>query len=195
MTTMEHGQGAMGPTPTLRDLLPQHLPHLERYVRSQLHRTLRDAESATDLVNSVCGDLLEQDIPFEYRGDAQFLTWLHTVVVNKIRQRLRFLGAGKRDHRRLAVFDPGDGTVQFEQVDPRTPSQDAVVHEDLGLLDRSISMLPEHYRELVVRVHLRGESHRRVAEELGRSEGATRTMMMRALAKLAGIMDRLQQGD
>lgn len=193
MTTAEHGPGQAGQARTLRELLPQHLPQLERFIRTQLHRTLRDAESASDLVNSVCGDLLAEDIRFEYRGDAQFLTWLHTVVTNKIRQRLRFLGAGKRDYRRLAVHDGVDDVEPLEGVDLRTPSQDAVVKEDLGLLDLSLSLLPEHYRELVVRVHLRGEPHRAVASEMGRSEGATRTMLVRALAKLAGIMDRLRQ--
>lgn len=179
------------PAPTLRELLPRHLPQLESYVRRHMSQTLRDRESATDLVNSVCGDLLASGVEFVYRGEPQLQAWLRTVVANKVCERLRYFGAGKR---RSGAGEPGPVDEEPAAVDARTPSQDAMLHEDLSLLDRGLATLPEHYRELIVRVHLHGEPHAQVAADRGQSVAATRNMLTRALVKLAGAMDRLQGG-
>jgi len=184
--------GGGGTSPTLRELLPQYLSQLEGYVRENLGRTLRDRESASDLVDSVCGDLLAENIAFEYRGKGEFQSWLRSVVVNKIRGRLRFVRAKKRGHDRQVVAD--DSRVEAAHVDLASPSQDAMLREDLGLLDRALARLPEHYRDLIVRLHLRGEPRERVAAALGSTVDATRNMLTRAMVKLAGELDRLQRG-
>ena len=182
--------GGGGTSPTLRELLPRCLPQIEGYVRTHLGRTLRDRESASDLVDSVCGDLLAENIAFEYRGEGEFQSWLRSVVVNKIRGRLRFVRAKKRGHDREVVAD--DSRVEAAHVDLASPSHDAMMREDLGLLDRALARLPEHYRDLIVRVHLRGEPRESVVASLESTADAMRGMLTRAMVKLAGELDRLQ---
>lgn len=178
--------------PTLRDLLPRHLPRIEDHVRRHLHRSLRDRESASDLVASVCGDLLAEGVTFEYRDEAQFGNWLHVVVLNKIRNRLRFHGASKRN--RSLEIDVSASQFEAAQVAPGSPSQLAILREDLSRLDEALAQLSTRHRDVIVRTHLRGESHAQVAAALGRTEEATRALLTRALVKLATALDRQQGG-
>jgi len=177
--------------PTLRDLLPRHLPQLENHVRSLLGRTLRGQESAVDVVDSVCGDLLAEGVEFEYRGEGEFQAWLRAVVANKIRSRLRFVRAKKRGHDRQVVAT--DSQVDGACVDLTSPEHHAMLREDLGLLDNALARLPQHYRELIVRRHLMGEPHQQAALAVGSTVQGARNMLTRAMAKLAGELDRLQR--
>lgn len=181
---------ASAATPTLCDLLPRHLPQIENYVRRHMGRTLRDHESATDLVASVCGDLLAEGGAFEYRGEAQFHGWLRAAVINKIRYRLRSFRAKKR----CPGHTQGDGYIAEVPAGGNSPLHGAMLRENLVLLDRALERMPDHYREVIVRIRLRGESRTQVAADLGRTLAATANLLTRALVKLAAEMDRLQQG-
>ena len=151
--------------PTLRELLTRHLPSLEEFVSCQFHRTLRDHESVADVVGSVCGDLLAEGVPFEYRGEAEFHGWLRAVVVNKIRGRLRFRSAKKR---------------RRDNVEPATPSE----VEGLVVLFALVRIHPVEIDAIVLRmgeilddvtsVSLRALGGRREDEEIGAAgmEGA-----------------------
>jgi RNA polymerase sigma factor (sigma-70 family) len=178
--------------PTLRELLPQHLPQIENCVRRNLTRALRDRESASDLVDSVCVDLLADGVPFEYRSEGQFQSWLRMVVINKIKGRLRVLGAQKR--REAAPTAASASQLEAAQIDRGSPLQQAELHEEMSLLDRALARLPAHYRDVIVRTHLRGERSEQVAAALGRTVQATRSLLTRALVRLAGELDRLQNG-
>jgi RNA polymerase sigma-70 factor (ECF subfamily) len=177
--------------PTLRELLPHHLPQLEGHVRGLLGRTLRNHESVVDVVDSVCGDLLAEGVEFEYRGEGEFQAWLRTVVANKIRGRLRFVRAKKRGHDRQV--EATDSQVDGACVDLTSPAHHAMLHEDLGLLDAALARLPQHYRELIVRRHLMGEPHEQAAIAVGSTVQGARNMLTRAMVKLAGELDRLQR--
>lgn len=180
--------GMDGSAVELRELLTRHLPQLEAMVRQSFGRTLRTQESAADLLHSVCGDLLHRDVPFEYRGEQQFLNWLRSVVTNKIRARLRAAGTQKRDVSRRVEAQPSE-LAAFAICDG-SPERDAALHEDLGRLDAALAKLPEHYREVIVRTRLLGESQATVAAAMGRTVASTRNLLSRALVTLARIMDR-----
>lgn len=173
--------------PVLRDLLPRHLPELRAMVQAHMHAVLRDRESASDLVDSICTDLLAEHVPFEYRGEGAFRAWLRVVVVNKIRRRLRaILGRGVR----VGAID-----ATPEPVDPAaSPSQAVALQEEVGLLRQALAELPQHYRELLERAHLRGQSRTEIAAAIGATEASVANMLVRARVKLAGVLDRLVGG-
>ena len=58
-------------------LLERHLPALRVYVRLQAGDFLREQESSSDIVQSVCRELLQDLDAFEYRGEGQFRAWLY----------------------------------------------------------------------------------------------------------------------
>ncbi len=69
-----------------------------------------------------------------------------------------------------------------------------MLREDLDLLDRALGNLEQKHREIIVRTHLRGEPHARIAADMGCTVRATTCLLNRALVKLAGELDRLQGG-
>ena len=180
------------PSPGLRELLPAALPRIEQFVRQHLTQSLRDREAASDLVHSVCGDLLSEGVQFEYRGEEQFHDWLRTVVAHKIVAKVRFYRASKRGAGH--VVQASATALDESPGRDGTPSQSALLGEHLGLLDRALGSLPAHYREVIVRRHLRGESHAAIASSLGMSVAAVKNLVARAKAKLAGVMERAVRG-
>jgi len=104
---------------------------------------------------------------------------------------------GRRElqrHVEQQLSRPADERFEAAHADQASPSHDAILREDLGLLDRALARLPKHYRDLIVRVHLCGEPRERVAAASGSSVDAMRNMLTRAMVKLAGELDRLQRG-
>lgn len=172
----------------LRRLLVEERPRLEQLVRARMPKILLDRESATDLAQSICGELLETGVAFEYRGRAQFYAWLDIVVSNKVRQRLRHARTLKSDTRReILMGGPGlDGL----RPGADSPSTTAQLHDELDQLDRALAQLPARSRELIVRRHLLGHSRERIAEDLGIASGV-HNQIARAKAKLAAILDRM----
>ena len=77
-------------------LLERHLPGLRAFVRLRMGPALRAQESESDLVQSVCLELIEDLSDFEYRGEGQFRRWLYTAALNKIHKHHRHYTAKKR---------------------------------------------------------------------------------------------------
>lgn len=173
-------------SPSLRELLVRELPSLLPFVRGQIGPELRCRESAADLLQSVCGDLLAEGVPFEYRDDERLRSWLRVVIVNKIRERLRLVRSKKRGGGMDLVPLSPDLHTPIEGDDP---SESAAVQEDLERLERALAAMPPHYRDAVVLTRLLGCSRADVARLLGRSEDSVRNVLTRALAMLSGLMD------
>jgi RNA polymerase sigma-70 factor (ECF subfamily) len=66
-----------------------------------------------------------------------------------------------------------------------TPSRHAIGREELERLERAFAALPDDYRSVIVLARVHGLSHAEIAGRLGRTEPATRTLLSRALARLA----------
>ncbi len=173
--------------PTLRELLARELPNLLPFVRRQLGPELRCRESAADLLQSVCGDLLAEGVPFEYRDDERFRGWLCTVIVHKVRMRLRMIRSQKRGGG--IGFVPLASDIETPSDDER-PDECAALHEDLERLERALSTMPSHYRDAIVFMRLLGCSRADAARMMGRTEDSLRNLLPRALSMLSGRMDR-----
>ena len=100
----------------LEALLVEHLPYLRAYVRLRSNRAIRARESGTDLVQSVCREVLQGSSGFEYRGDGAFRRWLCTAALRKIVERDRAMKTQKRDVRReqVAATDTAQGALLVE---------------------------------------------------------------------------------
>src|SRR5262245_37224910 len=86
-----------GDAQALEELFERHLPLLRGYVRRHAGARRLERESAGDIVQSVCREVL-LDLPrFEYRGEEAFRRWFLTAALNKIRARARYYRAQRRD--------------------------------------------------------------------------------------------------
>ena len=61
-----------GDARALDSLIVDYLPRLRAFVRARMDVALRRRESCSDLVQSVCRDLLAREDKFEFEGEAQF---------------------------------------------------------------------------------------------------------------------------
>ena len=89
-----------GDASALDALLAQHLPGLRAYIRLRCGPALRARESASDIAQSACRDVLENLDRFQWNGEAGFKAWLYTTALRKIADRAEYWGAQKRDAKR-----------------------------------------------------------------------------------------------
>ena len=172
-------------------LLRRNLPGLRTYVRLHSGPLLRAREASGDLVQSVCREVLTHLDRFRYPSEAGFRQWLFVTALRKIRRRYEYWGAQRRDAGREVALDDaapaGDLAHAYSAL--ATPSQVAVAHEQVERIERAFDRLPDDYRDAVVLARIVGLSNAELAARLGRTEGATRTLLSRATARLAELLD------
>jgi len=179
---------AAGDRAALEALLQRHLPELERYVERRQGALLRAHESHTDLVQSVCREILEHSARFQHPGEGAFRRWLFTTALRKLSHRRDFLLADRRDLRR--VEDPRQlgssaSSLQDPFVTDRTPSHELALRDEMERIESALARLAPEYREVIHLSRVEGLSRALVAERMDRSEGSVRMLLHRALASLA----------
>ena len=177
------------------DLLQRHLPSLRAFIRLQLGHGVRSRETSLDLVQSVCREALEGFEAFEYRGPDSFRNWLLKSAQNKIRDRGRFWGRERRSSQReagsVAQLLDGDeeGALLGQLRTFCTPSRHASAREELARAEAAFRQLSPSHREVIVLARILALPHPDVAREMGRTPVATRTLLSRALARMATLLE------
>ncbi|MEM7199796.1 MAG: sigma-70 family RNA polymerase sigma factor [Planctomycetota bacterium] len=170
----------------LTGLLERHLPGLRAFVRLRMGKALAARESTSDLVQSVCLELLATRRGLSFADDAAFRGWLYTAALHKISQKARHHSSQKRspNHEEDAdlqrIADCYAACV--------TPSQDASAREQVATMEAAFADLDEREREAITLVKIAGLQHEQVASIMGCSVEASRTLLRRALVRLAGRM-------
>ena len=180
-------QTRSGDPEALEQMLARYLPRLRAFVRARAGSRLRQLESCSDLVQSACRDVLSALPSFEFRGEAEFRSFLFRAAWRKIVDHARWHGAQARDAGRRETFDDGGEDPSLASL--LTPSQDLQSREELRAIEQALDRLPEEYREAIVLRRIAGMSYAEIAEELERSEGAVRNLVCRGLARLSGFLE------
>lgn len=187
-----------GSLPAVEVLLERYLPELRAYVRLRAGPTVRARESVSDLVQSTCREVLANVDRFRWGGEVGFRRWLYASALRRIVDKHEFHRAQKRDverevtHAALggeAATSPGPLDLGAYAASLSTPSGVAVAREQSERLERAFDALTDEQRELIVQSRLMGVSHDELAEGLGKSKGAVRVALHRALARLAAELD------
>lgn len=179
-----------GDREALEELLCRSLPDLRSIVRQRAGALVRGRESDSDIVQSVCREILTHGDVFQHPSEQAFRKWLYATTVRKLGQRRDRMTAVRRDVLRERSMTAEDGAV-VEPVDPEsaTPSGQVVVREELDRLERALDALPDDYREVIVHAKIGGRSREEIAAATGRSPGAVRMLLHRAMARLAVLLD------
>lgn len=114
----------------------------------------------------------------DFRGEAEFSTWLHRIAVNAALANLR--RAGRRD-RHLAVVDDD------AWFDAPAPAGDTDAALDL---EAAIAHLPDGARIALVLHDVEGYSHEQIAALTGLAVGTTKAQLHRARRLLRGRLTR-----
>jgi RNA polymerase sigma factor (sigma-70 family) len=176
---------------TLDELLARHLPGVRAFARLQMDPVLRERESCSDVVQSACRVLLEKHgrAEFEIRDEASFRAWLYSSVLHKIKERRRYHLAAKRSpvHEAGACQEQEQLLLEaYHKVLP--PSDEAAALETVERLERCFDRLRAEDREVISWRRIVGLSSDETAIRMGRSAAAVRSLLSRALARLAGLL-------
>ncbi len=178
-------EASSGGVNAINELLHRYMPLLQSYLRQNAGPMLSGKESNADLAQSVCREVLEQvrGERFEYHGEPEFRRWLMTTALHKLQQRVRYWRALRREAQR-------DASADVEQLirDEASPSQMAIQGEEFGAYEKAFSRLPAEHREIIAMVRMEGISHADAAQRLGIPENQSRTLLSRALSRLARIV-------
>ena len=183
---------AKGDAAAFETLFARNLPGLVAFVRSRLGARLAARESATDIAQSVCREVLEDLDDFEYRGEEAFRGWVYQQAVRKILDRNRYHGRDRRDvAREVAPGAAGDDDLP-SLVDVlgtiATPSRHASAREELERFEAALATLPENQRDTVMMSRVLGMEYADIAEATGTTASAVRGLVARGLAAIADAL-------
>jgi RNA polymerase sigma-70 factor (ECF subfamily) len=182
-------QAARGDAGAMQTLLAMHLVSLRAFVRLRVGADLRRRASCSDLVQSVCREILAQAHRFQHPSESAFRRWLYTTAMRKISDRADHWRAEKRDAgREQALSSQGDAGLLRRYGSFSTPSQHAIAREEVERVERAFEQLADEQREVITLAYVAGLSRADIAEEMGRSEGAVRVLLHRSLARLSEIL-------
>jgi RNA polymerase sigma-70 factor (ECF subfamily) len=175
------------PRPSLGERILASLPGLTRFVRRRMGPELASRESASDIVQSTCRELLRGASGYEERGEASFQSWIRSAAEHKLQNRARHWHAARRAGGETGLETPGAA----EPASPAAqgPSQDAMLREEAERLRRAFEALPEEYRRVIVRFQVEGASQAEIAREMGRTSEAVRKLVARAMARLSAELE------
>lgn len=183
-------RAAQGDQAAVERLLELHLPAVRAFVRAHMSQKLRAKESSSDIVQSVCRELLTHQERFRHPTEGAFAAWLFTTARRKIQNRVRDLERHKRD----AAREQADGEVDLVVVGSAyarfsSPSASVMRREEVERLEAALEQLTPEHREVLTLAHLAGLSRAEIAEQMGSNEAAVRAMLYRAMAKLSLLLE------
>ncbi|MFM1871089.1 MAG: polymerase sigma factor CnrH [Planctomycetota bacterium] len=193
LTSGTDGDPNRDAAPSIDELLAKHLGSLRAFVRLRAGAGLRARLGHSDLVQSVCREVLQSRDRIEYQGDAAFRNWLYTAALRKLVEHDRRLHAQKRDVAREVAADAGAGVDQdlvAGYATMTTPSLVAMGREGAAKLEEAFDELTEEHREIITLARVVGLSHQEIAAQLGKSEESCRQLLRRALLKLSMALEK-----
>jgi RNA polymerase sigma factor (sigma-70 family) len=181
-------RAAAGDAAALAELVEHHLDELRSFVRARSATLPLRWESSSDIVQSVCREVLSSADAFRYPEQNGFRRWLFKTAERKIGHRRDYYGAEKRDVRRDAAHEDL-GALRAESP---SPSREVIAREEMERVERAFLELPEHYRDVIYQARVLGRSREEIGRESGRAPAAVGNLLFRALAALA---EKLEPSD
>ena len=162
-----------GDRAALEALCTRHAPRVERLAR----HLLRDPEDARDAAQEALAKLCVR-LP-QFRGDAQFSTWLHRLVVNTCRD--------AADRRRSRLHEPlGDDLSAGPAHDPVRAAGMSELRREL--CDSLAGISPREAQVIVLKDAM-GYSFEEIAEAAGMPVGTAKCHAHRGRARLRSKLE------
>jgi RNA polymerase sigma-70 factor, ECF subfamily len=154
---------------------------VERYkqpVMNMIYRTLRDATEAEDLAQNVFVQVYKS--ADRYKSTAKFSTWLFTIARNLCLNEIRRRSRHPADSLDATHPDQDDQPLQqFEDRKNFSPP-DSLLHGELAQkIEDALAELPENQRTAILLCRQDEMSYEEIAEVLGCSLSATKSLIHR----------------
>lgn len=167
--------------------------YLLMIARAQIGPKYRSRIEPEAVVNESLFDAHQQRDQFRGTAEAELIGWLRRILVDNVKDAVKFLHRDKRDIDREAgpaVADWDRSCSQFLSITAgmTSPSMKLHKHErELQLAD-ALARLPETQRDAVELHHLQGCSLAETAEALDKSTAAVVGLLRRGLKRLRELM-------
>lgn len=170
--------------------------HLQRIVRFRMSPALRRRVDVDDVLQEVYLAARQRLGQWNAGVPVCFLIWLRSIALQTIQNLHRFhLGADCRsllNERPLAVGELFSSEAGDQLLASLTsPSQKAIQHETLGMLDTTLRELSGDDRNVIALRHFEGLSNSEVAEVLQITAKTASIRYVRALDRLRRKMDSI----
>lgn len=167
----------------------------QRRIERLIARMVRDADLIPDIAQETF--IRAYRALHQFRGDAQFYTWLYRIAVNTAKKALMDL---KRDpvvlESALRNSDDEDETSRpgVEPTSDETPETVLAAREVAEAVNAAMEALPEDLRQAVTLREIEGLSYEDIAQMMGCPIGTVRSRIFRAReaisAKVRPLLER-----
>jgi RNA polymerase sigma-70 factor (ECF subfamily) len=162
--------------------------------RLQLDPRLKRRFDSSDLVQETLLKAYQAQKQFRGQTEGERIKWLHQILANTARDKIREAHADKRDPNLERSLDAmaHDSSVRLEAwlaAEQSSPSQKVERQELLLQVSEALNRLPADQGDAIIRHHLMGEPVSEIARQMGCTKQAVAGLLYRGLNKLREILD------
>lgn len=163
----------------------------QRRIQRLIGRMVRDVDLVEDIAQETF--IRAYRALHQFRGDAQFYTWLYRIAVNTAKKALLEL---KRDPTVLESFMAGDDDDETswrksEPTSEETPESVLAAKEIAAVVNRAMAELSEDLRRAVTLREIEGLSYEEIAVALDCPIGTVRSRIFRARESISAKLKPL----
>jgi RNA polymerase sigma-70 factor, ECF subfamily len=165
----------LGHTPETEALFARLYAQYEQAIYAYVYRLLGDSEDALDFTQDAFVKAYRKLPATLAKGNFQGQAWLYRIATNVCLDELR--------HRKLLKWQPWESFVSLfhpSQVARDNPERDAMQSETKTEVDLVLSKLSERYRAALVLREYHGLGYEEIAEIMGTTRTAVKTLLLRA---------------
>ena len=153
----------------------------ERRIQRLIARMVRDVDLVEDIAQETF--IRAYRALHQFRGDAQFYTWLYRIAVNTAKKSLMDLKRNPvitESALRAGVDEDETSVMENELTSEETPETVLAAKEIAAAVNVAMEALPEDLRQAVTLREIEGLSYEDIAEVMGCPIGTVRSRIFRA---------------
>ena len=152
----------------------------QRRIQRLIGRMVRDVDLVEDIAQETF--IRAYRALAQFRGDAQFYTWLYRIAVNTAKKSLMDLKRNPTVSENSFKSDDDDETspVENELTSSETPDAVLASKEIAQIINTALEALPEELRQAITLREIEGLSYEEIAEAMNCPIGTVRSRIFRA---------------
>lgn len=152
----------------------------QRRIQRLIGRMVRDVDLVEDIAQETF--IRAYRALGQFRGEAQFYTWLYRIAVNTAKKALMDLKRNPTVSENAYKSDDDDETsrIENELTSPETPEAVLASKEIANIINEAMQDLPEELREAITLREIEGLSYEEISEAMNCPIGTVRSRIFRA---------------
>ena len=152
----------------------------QRRIQRLIGRMVRDVDLVEDIAQETF--IRAYRALAQFRGDAQFYTWLYRIAVNTAKKSLMDLKRNPTVSENFFKSDDDDETSPLENELTSSETPDAVLasKEIAQIINTALEALPEELRQAITLREIEGLSYEEISEAMSCPIGTVRSRIFRA---------------